>query len=91
KIKQLLIAAALGMVPLTPWLGLEEANGGYIVVKDNSDVLCYHIYDRNRLSEYLYNHTAFDTPSTGRTSVGKVIRNENGELGFNLTMQIRFI
>lgn len=90
KVKQLLISVALGMVPLTPWLGMEEANGGYIVVKDNSDVLCYHIYDRNRLSEYLYNHTAFDTPSTGRTSVGKIIDLNDNQQGFKLTMQIRF-
>lgn len=90
KVKQLLIAIALGMVPLTPWYGLDEATGGYIVVKDNSDVLCYHIYDRNRLSEYLYNNTAFDTPSTRRTSVGEIVELHNGKQGFRLTVQIRF-
>lgn len=90
KVKQLLIAAALGMVPLTPWLGLDEANGGYIVVKDNSEVLCYHIYNRNRLSEYLYNNTAFDTPSTSRTSVGMIEQISDTQQSFKLTMQIRF-
>ncbi|MEL5938181.1 HpaII family restriction endonuclease [Tetragenococcus halophilus] len=90
KVKQFLIAIALGMVPLTPWSGLDEANGGYIVVKDNAEVLCYHIYDRNRLSNYLYNHTAFDTPSTGRTKVGLIKKETDDSQKFQLTMQIRF-
>ncbi|QDP41977.1 HpaII family restriction endonuclease [Radiobacillus deserti] len=90
KVQEFLVAIALGMVPLTEWTGLDEANGGYIVVKENAEVLCYHIYDRNRLKEYLYNHTKFDTPSTGRTSAGLLVHNEGGELEFSLTMQIRF-
>lgn len=90
KIKELLVAIALGMVPLTKWSGLDEANGGYIVVKDTSEVLCYHIYERNKLKEYLYNHTKFDTPSTGRTNAGQLIISEDGKVEFNLTMQIRF-
>ncbi|MED1608075.1 HpaII family restriction endonuclease [Cytobacillus kochii] len=90
KVQEFLVAIALGMVPLTEWTGLDEANGGYIVVKDNAEVLCYHIYDRNRLKEYLYNHTKFDTPSTGRTNAGLLVPDEHGEMEFSLTMQIRF-
>ncbi|WP_323678856.1 HpaII family restriction endonuclease [Exiguobacterium indicum] len=90
KVKQLLIACALGMVPLTPWHGLDEATGGYMIVKDNSDVLCYHIYDRNKLSEYLYRHTAFDTPSSSRYDIGKIFSDDStGELKFELNLQIR--
>lgn len=47
KIKQLLIASALGMVPGTSWDGQFQANGGYIIVKEDGDVVCYHFYDRN--------------------------------------------
>ncbi|MCO8292234.1 HpaII family restriction endonuclease [Tetragenococcus halophilus] len=91
KVKQFLIACALGMVPLTPWEGLEEANGGYLVVKDDADVLCYHIYNRNKLSQYLYTHTTFDTPSTSRYSVGKILNDQiTGERNFRLNLQIRF-
>ncbi|MCJ7842641.1 HpaII family restriction endonuclease [Lederbergia sp. NSJ-179] len=90
KVREFLVAIALGMVPLTEWSGLDEANGGYIVVKDTAEVLCYHVYERNRLKEYLYTHTKFDTPSTGRTNAGQLLTDANGEIVFNLTMQIRF-
>ena len=45
KVKNFLVASALGMVPHTTWNGKYEANGGYLVVKDDGDVLCYHFYD----------------------------------------------
>ncbi|MGC6767129.1 HpaII family restriction endonuclease [Enterococcus sp. LJL51] len=92
KIKQLLVACALGMVPKTPWHGLDEATGGYIVVKDNAEVLCYHIYDRNKLSQYLYTHTSFDTPSTSRyKNVGKIVLDAaTHRYKFCLNLQIRF-
>lgn len=90
KIRQLLIACALGLVPDSAWYGIDEATGGYIVVKDNADVLCYHIYNRNKLSDYLYNHTSFDTPSTGRHSVGVIYTDAVGVQWFSLNIQIRF-
>lgn len=90
KMKEFLVAIALGMVPLTEWSGLDEANGGYVVVKDTSEVLCYHIYERNKLKNYLYNHTKFDTPSTSRTNAGQLVMNDDGKIEFNLTMHIRF-
>lgn len=89
KMKDLLVAIALGMEPNTKWDGIEEANGGYIVVKNNGDILCYHIYDRNRLKEYLYRNTKFDSPSSSRTNAGIVISEEDGQY-FYLTSQIRF-
>ncbi|MDF0479653.1 HpaII family restriction endonuclease [Vagococcus sp. PNs007] len=91
KIKDLLTAAALGMEPNTHWDGLEDANGGYIVVKSDGEILCYHIYDRNKLRTYLYNHTKFDTPSTGRTGSGLLEFNKNtSEATFKLSLQVRF-
>lgn len=91
KVRQLLIACALGLVPNTLWLGTDEATGGYLVVKDNADVLCYHIYNRNKLSDYLFNHTSFDTPSTGRHAVGEIYIGADGVQRFSLNIQIRFI
>ncbi len=32
---------------MTKWTGDFEAKGGYIIVKDDGDVVCYHIYNRN--------------------------------------------
>lgn len=90
KVKDLLVAIALGMVPKTKWTGLDEATGGYIVVKNSGEILCFHIYDRNQLKDYLYNNTKFDTPSSKRTNIGTIVFNERGEQEFNLTVQIRF-
>lgn len=89
KVKDLLVAVALGMEPNTKWTGIEDANGGYIVVKDDGEVLCYHIYDRNKLREYLFKNTKFDSPSSKRTGAG-LISIEEGEQRFSLTVQIRF-
>lgn len=89
KVKDLLVAVALGMEPNTRWNGLEDVNGGYIVVKDDGEVLCYHIYDRNKLREYLYRSTKFDSPSSKRTGAG-IVTEEAGEQKFTLTIQIRF-
>ena len=65
KLTSLLYDYALGMTPEVVWKGNYNANGGIIIVKGNSDVICYHIYDKNLFQEYLLNHTKFDQPSTG--------------------------
>ncbi len=36
KVKNFLVASALGMIPHTPWNGKYEANGGYIVGSSNN-------------------------------------------------------
>ena len=90
KIKQFLLAFALGMTAAKPWQGKFNANGGYIVVKEDGDVVCYHFFDRNDLEDYLFYNTKFDTPSTSRHQFGSIYE-ENGELFLKLNLQIRFI
>jgi len=89
KVNELLVASALGMVPMSPWAGLEEANGGYIIVKDNSEVLCYHLYERNELKNYLYTNTRFETASTSRYNTGRLYE-INDKQYIDLALQIRF-
>lgn len=89
KLKQFLLAFALGMTVSSPWYGSFNANGGYIVVKEDGDVICYHFFDRNDLEGYLFNSTKFDTPSTSRHEFGDVYK--VGEKYFiKLNLQIRF-
>lgn len=90
KIKNLLVASALGMVPHTPWNGLYDANGGYLVVKEDGDVLCYHFYDRNLFEGYLYENTRFETPSSSRYGFGEIFKGDDGNNYFKLNLQIRF-
>lgn len=90
KVKNFLVASALGMVPHTPWNGEYQANGGYLVVKDDGDVLCYHFYDRNLFEDYLYCNTKLETASTGRYEYAKLYRREDGQLYFKLNLQVRF-
>lgn len=90
KIKELMTNIALGMMPASQWNGNYEATGGYIIVKEDGDVLCYHIYNRNEFREYLFNNTRFETPSKSKHHFG-FIENNNGKQIIKLNLQIRFI
>ena len=52
------------MVPEKPWQGIYDATGGQIIVKEDGQVVCYHIYEQNRFLNYLYNSTKFEGAST---------------------------
>lgn len=90
KIKRFLTDIALGMMPSKVWTGQYDATGGYLIVKENGDVLCYHIYNKNEFEDYLFNNTKLDTASSSRHDFGTIYE-ENGEFYFNLNLQIRFI
>lgn len=89
KLKGLLCAIALGMKPHTPWDGLDEATGGYIVVKSNGEVLAYHIYNRDSFKGYILNNTHFDSPGTNRHDFARLYE-KDGNIYIKLNLQIRF-
>lgn len=104
KIKRFLQDCALGMVPEKPWTGRYDVTGGQIIVKEDGEVLCYHIYELNRFLDYLFNNTKFETASTSEDSnnpgnprpnpkkrffFGWLYR-EDGRLFIKLNLQIRF-
>ena len=90
KIKRLLSDIALGMVPKTVWTGRLDSTGGYLIVKEDGEIICYHIYNRNEFENYLLANTKIINPSSTRLKFGKIYE-ENGELFFKLNLQIRFI
>ena len=90
KIKRFLTDVALGMMPSKVWSGQYDATGGYLIVKDNGDVLCYHLYNRNEFENYLLNNTKLETASSSRHGFGEIYK-VNDELFINLHLQIRFI
>ncbi len=91
KIKVLLLSVALGMMPATEWKGKYDANGGYIVVKVDGDIVCYHFYNRNDVENYLYNNTKFEKASRTRHDYGSLYRGSDGHVYIKLNLQIRFI
>ncbi len=90
KMKVLLLDAALGMTPSKEWKGRYDANGGYLVVKSDGDLVCYHFYNRNDVEDYLYNNTRFERGSRSRHHFGTFYRGEDGNVYVKLNLQIRF-
>lgn len=90
KIKVLLVDTALGMTSAKEWDGHYDANGGYLVVKSDGDIVCYHFYNKNDVEDYLYNNTRFDRASRSRYDFGKLYRGEDGNVYMKLNLQIRF-
>jgi len=90
KIKKFLASVALGMKPATDWDGKEDANGGYIIVKEDGEVLCYHVYNRNDFEDYLFKNTKLDTPSTSRYDFSEIYKGEDDRYYVKLNLQIRF-
>lgn len=89
KIKNLLRDVALGMTPAKEWTGTFDASGGYIVVKEDGEIVCYHIYNHNEFQDYLLMNTKLETASSTRYEFG-IIEVVGDEYFFNLNLQIRF-
>ena len=90
KIKRFLTDIALGLMPSKVWTGEYDATGGYLIVKADGEVLCYHIYNKNEFENYLLANTKLDTASSTKHKFGEIYE-ENGQLYFKLNLQIRFI
>ncbi len=89
KVKAFLRSVALGMTPAKAWDVREVATGGYIIVKEDGEVLCYHIYNRNDFEDYLLKNTRLETPSTRKHGFGELYRDDSG-CSIKLNLQIRF-
>lgn len=89
KLKHLLTDAALGMMPSKKWSGKFDANGGYLVVKKDGEILCYHFYDKNRFEEFLFNNAYLERAKTHRHGYAALYKGEDGNVYFKLNLQIR--
>ena len=65
------------------------ATGGIIIVKENGELVCYHIYNRNEFQNYLLCNTQLEQASTSRYKFGDLYV-ENGRVLLKLNLQIRF-
>lgn len=89
KLKHLLTSAALGMMPAKKWNGKYDANGGYLVVKKDGEILCYHFYDKNRFEDFLFKSAYLERAKTHRHGYASLYRGEDGKVYFKLNLQIR--
>jgi hypothetical protein len=89
KIKKFLVECSLGMVSSKVWNGKHDATGGYIVVKENGETLCYHLYNRNNFEDFLLKNTYLDTPSTTKFTFGSVFIEED-KFYIKLNLQIKY-
>lgn len=91
KLKDLLRQSALGMNPGTEWDGEVEAHGGWIVVKETGDVVCFHTVNDDDFREYLFRSCKVETPSMRRQKAGYAYTDDNGgRPRLRLSLQIRF-
>jgi len=92
KYTRLLESSALGMYPAKPYDDSNDAKG-YVVVKDDGDIVCYSFYDREMVRKHLFDNTKMDTPSSekdGRKDYCKLFRANDGRLLIQLNFQIRW-
>lgn len=96
KIKDFLMAVALGMEPKTPWTGEEQSSAGYIIVKRNGDLVCCNALNRNSFKSFLFHHCKMDSPSgtkflnKGESNPDGTVYEKDGRFLINLNRQIRF-
>lgn len=88
-IKDFLMAGFTGMTAGKSWDGKEQVNGGYIVVMEDGDVICYHSNDRESFRDYLYRNTNFEYVSTDKYKWSRIIKIDN-EYYLPLNISIRF-
>jgi hypothetical protein len=86
--KNFLRAIALGMMPAAPWSGDLEGYGGYLIVKNNGELVCLHLENDDEFKNYLLNNVRFDWPSSSRTAPNTF---ELGILNYHTNFSIRFI
>ena len=88
KVQDMLVAMTTSMTAAKVWDGTEGTNGGLIIVKEDGDIVCYHIFDRNDFREFLLNNMKFEYPDNSRYFSTGIIE-DHGKYFMSLNVQIR--
>lgn len=88
-VKKFLVDYALGMRASEVWKRDYQASGGYLIVRQDGEVLCYHFYFTKLFENYLFDNSKLDTPDPKRYNTGKIFI-EEGILKMKLNLQVRF-
>jgi len=89
KVAQLLLCTFTGMRLGSAWNGRQEVNGGYIVVKNNGDVVAFHSTIADEFKDFLVAKMIMESPSHSRHK-DMVIYKEGSRYFLKLALQLRF-
>jgi hypothetical protein len=87
KMKQFLMALALGMRPAKIYNGDDSAVSGIMLVTGGGGVLCYQKSDKKAFEDFLYFNTRLEIGSTEKDKYG-LLERENGVNYFKLNLKI---
>lgn len=87
KLRQLLLAFALGMTVTTPWDGSFNTKDDYVMENDDGCIVCFHPWDRFDLEKFLFKHAEFETPSDSKHCFDEVYKEGVGYF-IKLNLQI---
>lgn len=90
KMKQFLLALALGMRPAKIYNGTDSAIEGMLLVDGNGELLCYHKSDRQTFADFLYRNTRLEKGAVEKDKYGFLER-ENGVWYFKLNAKIGLV
>ena len=70
KMKQFLLALALGMRPAKIYNGTDSAVEGLLLTNGEGEVLCYHKSERQTFADFLYQNSRFEKGSVDKDKYG---------------------
>ena len=87
--KKFLVDYALGMRASEIWTRNYQATGGYLVVRNDGELVSYHFYFAKSFEDFLFNNTKLETPDMDKHGFG-IIYTDKGVQKIKLNLQIRF-
>lgn len=90
KMKQFLMALALGMRPAKIYNGTDSAVEGMLLTDGNGEVICYHRSRYQVFADFLFQNTRFEKGSLDKDKYGFLER-ENGSYYFKLNAKIGLV
>lgn len=90
KMKQFLLALALGMRPAKIYNGTDSAVEGMLLTTGSGEVLCYHQSQRRVFADFLYLNSRFEKGALEKDKYGFLER-ENGTYYFKLNVKIGLV
>ena len=89
KLGTLLYDMFTGMRLSSAWDGRSSVNGGYIIAKNDGEVLAYHSCMADEFKDFLVEQLGFESPSATRHKYMEIYK-EDDKYYLKLNLQVRF-